>query len=144
MRLTNYRDLEVWKKGIDLVVSIYHLTADFPGQEKFGITSQIQRAAVSIPANIAEGYGRTHRGDYLHHLSIARGSLAEVETHLTLVVRLGFASRERVLETWNLAQDVGKMLTKLIASLEPKPHCVSAKPETRNPKPETRNPKPEP
>jgi four helix bundle protein len=136
MRLTNYRDLEVWKKGIDLVVSIYHLTADFPGQEKFGITSQIQRAAVSIPANIAEGYGRTPRGDYLHHLSIARGSLAEVETHLTLVVRLGFASPERVLETWNLAQDVGKMLTKLIASLEPKPHCVSAKPETRNPRPE--------
>jgi four helix bundle protein len=136
MRLTNYRDLEVWQKGMDLVVSVYHLTADFPPQEKFGITSQIQRAAVSIPANIAEGYGRTHRGDYLHHLSIAKGSLAEVETHLTLVVRLGFVSRERVLETWRLAQDVGKMLTRLIASLEPKSHRVSVKTETRNPKPE--------
>jgi len=136
MRLTNYRDLEVWQKGMDLVVSVYHLTADFPPQEKFGITSQIQRAAVSIPANIAEGYGRTHRGDYLHHLSIAKGSLAEVETHLTLAARLGFVSRERVLETWRLAQDVGKMLTRLIASLEPKSHRVSVKTETRNPKPE--------
>jgi len=136
VRLTNYRDLEVWQKGMDLVVSVYHLTADFPPQEKFGITSQIQRAAVSIPANIAEGYGRTHRGDYLHHLSIAKGSLAEVETHLTLVVRLDFVPRDRVLETWGLAQDVGKMLTKLISALEPRSGGVLPKPETRNPKPE--------
>ncbi len=131
MALKSYRDLEVWQKSMDLVVAVYTLAADFPAQERYGLTSQIQRAAVSIPANIAEGYGRKHRGDYLHHLSMARGSLAELETHLTLAVRLEFAGRERVVEVWNLSQDVGKMLTKLIASLEAHP-----RPETRNPRPE--------
>jgi len=73
MALKSYRDLEVWQKGVDLVVLLYQLTKLFPDDERYGLISQIRRAAVSIPANIAEGYGRTHRGDYLRHLSIAKG-----------------------------------------------------------------------
>jgi len=121
MGLKSYRELDVWMKGVDLVVAVYELTKSFPPEEKYGLASQIQRAAVSIPANIAEGYGRSHRGDYLHHLSIARGSLAEVETHLTIVVRLGLVTPERARDVWDCAQDVGKMLTKLIQSLERQP-----------------------
>jgi len=70
MAIQTYRELIVWKRSMDLVVQIYRLSADFPTEEKYGLKSQIQRAAVSIPANIAEGYGRTHRGDYLRHLSL--------------------------------------------------------------------------
>lgn len=135
MALRTYRNLEVWQKAIDLVESVYQLTKAFPPDERFGLSSQIQRAAVSIAANIAEGYGRTHRGDYLHHLSMARGSLMEVETHLVIAGRLKFITRQHVLETWRLSQQVGKMLRKLILSLKP------SEPSTPNPTPHTRNPK---
>ncbi|GAB4457859.1 MAG: four helix bundle protein [Anaerolineae bacterium] len=118
MTLKTYRELTVWQKAMDLVEAVYRLTQDFPAEEKFGLTSQLRRAAVSIPANIAEGYGRTHRGDYLRHLSIAKGSLLEVETHLIISVRLKFATREKAAESWRLSQQVGKMLSKLIASLQ--------------------------
>ncbi|NBK23655.1 MAG: four helix bundle protein, partial [Spirochaetia bacterium] len=93
---------------MDMVVAVYELTAGFPAQERYGLASQMQRAAVSIPANIAEGYGRVHRGDYVHHLSIARGSLAELETHIALAARLGFTPRERATEIWNMTQEMGK------------------------------------
>ena len=100
-----------------MVVAVYKFTAEFPKQERYGLASQMQRAAVSIPANIAEGYGRLHRGDYVHHLSIARGSLAELETHITIAVRLDFVQRESALPLWDMTQNVGQMLTKLIQSL---------------------------
>lgn len=73
-----------------MVVAVYERTNEIPQQEKYGLISQMQQAAVSIPANIAEGYGPLHRGDYVHHLSIARGSLAELETHITIAVRLNY------------------------------------------------------
>ena len=137
MGLKTYRDLEVWQRAMDLVVELYRLTRTFPSEEKFGLTSQSRRAAVSIPANIAEGYGRTHRGDYLRHLSMARGSLTELETHLTLAVRLEFITRDQAMDTWDLCQRVGKMLNKLIGSLEqrstPGPHTPNPEPGTRNP-----------
>ena len=81
------------------------------------MTSQIKRSVVSIPANIAEGYNRTHRGDYLRHLSFAKGSVAELETHIAIAARLNFIEREEAVNIWNLAQEIGKMLTKLIQSL---------------------------
>ena len=105
---------------MDLVVMVYEISKGLPSQERYGLASQMQRAAVSVPANIAEGYGRIHRGDYLHHLSIARGSLAELETHVAIAVRLNFLTRERAMEGWSLCQEVGKMLNKLIESLEDK------------------------
>ena len=120
--MKTYRELDVWKKAMDLVMAVYDLTSEFPPSEQYGLTSQIQRAAVSIPANIAEGYGRLHRGDYVHHLSIARGSLAELETHITIAVRLNFASREKSVLIWSLSQEVGKMLSALIINLQKKPN----------------------
>ncbi|HMZ82056.1 MAG TPA: four helix bundle protein [Acidobacteriota bacterium] len=118
--LQTYRDLEVWKKSIDLVESTYQLTKSFPAEEKFGLISQIQRAVVSIAANIAEGYGRKHRKEYLHHLSIAKGSLLEVETHLIIAIRLHFTTRDDAKSVWHLCQDVGRLLNKLVNSLNSK------------------------
>jgi len=120
MTIQTYRDLEVWQKSMDLVVEIYRLATLFPPKEQFGLTSQIQRAAVSIPANIAEGHGRLHRGDYVRFLSIARGSLTEAETHLQIAVRLGYLDRDRAKQVWALFQDVGRLLNGLIRSLDTK------------------------
>jgi four helix bundle protein len=117
-RLRSYRDLEVWQRSITLVEQAYKLTASFPLSERYGLSSQLQRAAVSISLNIAEGYGRSHRGDYLRFLSIAKGSVAEVETLLIISVRLGFVTRDETLETWETCQQVAQMLSKLIASLK--------------------------
>jgi four helix bundle protein len=120
-QLKSYRNLLVWQKSIDLVEQTYNLTKHFPSEEKFGLTSQANRASTSIPANIAEGYGRHHRGDYLRFLSIARGSIAELETHMIVAVRLGFVSKELTEPAWRLAQEVGKMLAGLVNSLDPRP-----------------------
>ncbi len=117
MGLKTYRELEAWKKAMMLTEEAYRISRSFPEEERFGLTSQLRRAAVSVPANIAEGYGRSHRGDYLHHLSIARGSLAEVETLLTLSVRLNYADREEAVSVWESAQQTGRLLNGLIASL---------------------------
>jgi four helix bundle protein len=117
MALQNYRELVVWQRGIDLVEIVYNLTQAFPPEEKFGITSQLRRAAVSVVLNIAEGYGREHRGDYRRFLSIARGSLCEVETLLILAGRLNLLSREELNPAWQMSQRVGQLLNRLSASL---------------------------
>ncbi len=113
-----YRKLDVWQRGMDLVEAVYKLTTNFPTDEKFDLTRQLKRASVSVPANISEGYGRTHRGDYLRHLSIARGSLMEIETHIIIAVRLKMVERDDATPAWNLAQQVGRQLTQLIRSLQ--------------------------
>ena len=119
-KIRSYRDLRVWQKGVDLVVVCYQLAKKLPPDERFGLISQIQRAAVSIPANIAEGYARRTRGDYVHHLAIASGSLAELETHWTVVVRLGFL-QERELESFvAAANELGRMLEVLMQKLRAK------------------------
>jgi four helix bundle protein len=88
--IKTYRDLTVWQKAVDLVADAYRLSDRFPRSEEFALRLQLRRAAVSVPANIAEGHGRTGIGEYLHHLSIAHGSIAELETLLTVAVRLGY------------------------------------------------------
>lgn len=118
MEITTYRQLTVWQRAMELVKAVYLLTKSLPDSEKFGITSQLQRAAISIPANIAEGWGRSHRGEYLHHLSFARGSLMEIETLLIVTKELELLPKESIKGTWDLSQEVGKMLTALIASLQ--------------------------
>jgi len=117
MPLQTYKELKVWRKAIDLVEQVYLLTKGFPQEERFSLVSQMRRAAVSVPANIAEGYGRTHRGDYLRHLSVSRGSLLELETHLVIAARLGFVAEEHVTGLEQNVQEVDRMLYGLIESL---------------------------
>ncbi|MGF1615548.1 MAG: four helix bundle protein [Gammaproteobacteria bacterium] len=116
--LKSYRDLEVWKKSIDWVEQIYHVSSSFPRDEKFGLTSQIRRAAISVPANIAEGAARTGTGEFLQFLSVASGSLAEVETFLVLAGRLGYLTEQdrQVLET--KSDEISRMLGGLKRSLQ--------------------------
>ncbi len=114
---SGYRQLKTWQKAMDAVDSIYRLTAGFPDVEKFGLISQMRRAAVSVPSNIAEGYGRKHRKEYLQHLNIARGSLMELETQLIVSVRQEFCDRQTATEVWSILQDIGKLLNGLIRSL---------------------------
>ena len=114
----SYRKLKVWQLSMNTVEQVYNLTQQLPNDEKYGLKSQLQRASVSVPANTAEGYGRLHRGDYIRHLSIARGSLFEVETLLTIVVKLKLTSREQVIPIWQQLQETGRMLTGMIRKLK--------------------------
>lgn len=116
--LQSYRDLIVWQKGMDLVVEIYKLSAKLPRTERFGLIQQMRDAANGIPQNIAEGYGRRRRGEYLQFLGIAYGSLLELETELIASGRLGFITRDDAAFTWSLCQEVGKLLTAFQKSLE--------------------------
>lgn len=118
--MQTYKELVVWQKGVSLVTVLYKLTEQFPKSEIFGLTSQIRRAAVSIPANIAEGYGRAHRAEYVQFLRIAFGSGAELETHLLVASNLGFANKDDIQKANEHLAEVMRMLSKLISSLNPK------------------------
>ena len=96
--MKSFRELRVWQKAMDLVETVYLLTQDFPKQETYGLTSQVRRAAISIPSNIAEGHTREHIKEYLHHLSMAQASLAEVETQLEIAARLKYLQSNRPTE----------------------------------------------
>ena len=96
MTISSYRDLKAWQLSMDVVEHVYQLTQAFPKQETYGLTSQVQRAAVSIPSNIAEGHTRDSTKEFLHHLSIALGSLSELETQLILSERLRYINTSRV------------------------------------------------
>src|SRR5207247_1065443 len=109
--LRNYQDLEVWKKSIALVEAVYSVSRGFPPEERFGLTQQIRRAAVSVPANIAEGSERSSTGEYLQGLSVARGSLAEVETLTIVAERLRMLTSEERERLLVQAGEIGRMLT---------------------------------
>jgi four helix bundle protein len=117
-RIESFRDLDVWQKAMDLAVGICGLAASFPTYEQFGLRAQIQRAAVSVPSNIAEGHGRSMTREYLHHLAIAHGSLMEVETQVELAVRLGFATRSSADTVLQQAAECGRMLHGLMRRLK--------------------------
>lgn len=118
MAVQHVEELRVWQLAMDLVVSIYQLTAGFPQTEKYGLTSQIRRAAVSVPANIAEGQGRDSTKEFLHHLSIARGSLMEARTELLIAGRLQYTSEERLQAVLASLGEVSRMLRGLQHSLK--------------------------
>lgn len=118
LSVRSYRDLDAWKRGVDLVEAVYLLTRNFPREELYGLTSQLRRAAASIPANIAEGYGRDAAGSYLQFLRIARGSLREVETHLIVAGRVGLAAPDDVGAVLDLCDGQGRILHGLIRSVE--------------------------
>ena len=117
-RVQSYRDLRVWQEGMDLAEMCYRLTQVFPREERYGMTSQVRRAAASIPVNIAEGYGRGSQGEYMQFLQIAQGSLKELETHLLLAKRVVLANAELLDLTLNQCETVGKILSSLIRSLQ--------------------------
>ena len=119
--MSRYVDLQVWTKVMDLAALVYELGPSMPRTEKFGMTSQMQRAVTSVPANIAEGYQRGARKDYGRFIGIARGSLAETETFLFLAVRVGHVSQEQVRPSLDLAEELSRMLTRLKQRLDAPP-----------------------
>lgn len=115
-----FKDLIVWQRAIELTMEIYKLTAGFPASERFGLVNQMRRASVSIPSNIAEGYARSGKGEYLQFLSHSRGSCAEIETQLVIAKGLGFGQQDRLAECSQLCDSVGKMLSALSKSIRAK------------------------
>ncbi|MBU2398510.1 MAG: four helix bundle protein [Alphaproteobacteria bacterium] len=120
-----YVDLQVWGKAMDLAALVYGLGPFMPKSEMYGMTSQMQRAAASVPANIAEGYQRGSRKDYARFVSIARGSLAETETFLLLAARVGHLSPEAIQPPLAMADELSRMLTRLKQKLDGPPASAS-------------------
>ena len=129
-KIQNFRDLRVWQVAKLLVTEIYEITRNFPKHEIFGLAQQIQRAAVSVPSNIAEGHARGSRKEYTQFLIIARGSLAEVETQLEIAVDLGYIAQDSLTEIIEKIDYLGRMMNKLLVALK--------SPENRTPKTEPR------
>ena len=115
--VAGYQDLLVWQRSMDLVERVYRLTASFPRNEQWGLTSQMRRAVISVPSNIAEGYGRQATGEYRHHLSIGRGSLLELETQLLLSKRLKYLQPSDAGSVISEIEQISKMLATLISKL---------------------------
>ena len=120
MTVTSYHDLVVWQKAIDFVVDCYSLTAQFPRSEMYGLSSQVQRSAVSVPSNIAEGAGLLHTREYIRHLGISRGSLFEAETQIIISQRLNYSTPEAIQPLLASVAEIGRMLHGLITALERK------------------------
>ena len=116
--IQSYRDLVVWQKVMDLAAECYRLTKGFPKEELYGITSQIRRAAVSVPANIAEGHGREHRSEFIRFLQIAQGSLKELETHLILAARVLLTTEAEIQPILEQCDQLGRQLHSLIRALQ--------------------------
>ena len=116
--MQNHRDLKVWQISIDLVETVYRLSRDWPNHELYGLVSQVRRASVSVPANIAEGAGRRSTGEFIQFVGIARGSLAELETLLVVAGRLGYLEDEPLNHLLVDVAEVGRMLTGLMQSLQ--------------------------
>ena len=114
-----YKDLEVWQAAMDLAVRIYRLTLAFPKEERYGLTSQMRRAAVSVPSNIAEGKGRASDKELIQFLCHSRGSLFEIETQLAIGERLGYSTKEECEEVRTETARVGQMINGLIRSVRP-------------------------
>ena len=116
--VSSYRDLKVWQLGIELTIAVYHLTKVFPVEEKYGLTSQMCRAAVSIPSNIAEGHGRKSNNELIRFLGIAKGSLAELETQLIIAEKLGYCNSSKTRKLLDLTEQESRMLSGLLKSLQ--------------------------
>lgn len=142
--MKSHRELDVWQVSMELVMESYRIAHRLPKHEQFGLSSQIRRASISVPANIAEGYGRLHRGDYLHQLSFALGSLREHETLIEIIARLGYVGVEDLGSSVTLADRVGRMLHRLTTRLKStnahvRDHSRALKRGTRTPDPRPRS-----
>jgi four helix bundle protein len=116
--ITSYRDLLIWSAAVELAVRCYEATKQFPGSEAYGMTSQIRRAAVSIAANIAEGYGRDGPAHFVQFLRISQGSLKELETHLIIAERVGLLSAATAAPLMTQCDEIGKMLRSFIRTVQ--------------------------
>jgi four helix bundle protein len=115
--IKSFRDLNIWHKGIDLVKNVYKETQNFPREEIYGLTNQLRRAAISIPSNIAEGHIRQHRTEFRQFLSVALGSLAELETQIVISKELNYVSDETLNNFIEQVHSLGKMIRGLIKKL---------------------------
>ncbi|MCX6232353.1 MAG: four helix bundle protein [Bacteroidetes bacterium] len=115
--IKSFKDLLVWKRSMSLVEIIYRITENFPIKENYGITNQMRRSAVSIPSNIAEGYGRKSSGSYSHFLSIARASLFELETQIEICIRLKYIKDTESEKLLTEIEEISKMITSLISKI---------------------------
>ena len=120
----SFRDLSVWQRAVQLTLEIYKLTGAFPDSERFGLTNQLRRASVSVASNIAEGYGRSTKGEYVLFLGHARGSVSEVETQLVIARALGFGAKPKLDSAEALCSEVGRMLRAMMKSLQSKASLV--------------------
>jgi four helix bundle protein len=116
--IRSYRDLEVWQRSVDLAIESYRVTAAFPATERYGLTAQVRRCAVSIPSNIAEGRGRATLADFLRHLAIANGSVMEIETQVIIATRLGYVSEDQSQTLLARSGEVGRLLAGLVRALK--------------------------
>ena len=117
MAVSSYRQLVVWQKAIELVLEVYRATQDFPKEEMYGLISQLRRAAVSVPSNIAEGQGRFSTGEFKQFLGHAKGSLFELQTQVVIAQKLGFMKDKVASKLVALSDEVGRMLSGLLSSL---------------------------
>lgn len=124
-QIRDYRDLELWQKALDLVVESYRITKSFPSDERYGLTAQLRRAAVSIPSNIAEGRGRFGLGGFVYHLSVANGSLLELETQVFIGERLGYLSRTTAQGVLSRSAEVRRLLSGLVRALRAKQRATT-------------------
>ena len=116
--MKSYKELIVWQKSIELVIQIYKVTKTFPKEEVYGLTSQTQRADVSIPSNIAEGHDRNSSKEFVQFLYISRGSLAELETQILIAEKLGYMNQEEKTSILNNCYEIGKMINGLLKSIK--------------------------
>jgi len=116
--IESYRDLQVWQKSLAVSIDLYRVTKSFPPDERIGLTSQLRRAGVSVPSNIAEGYGRGSAKEYLRFLKIARGSIFEIETQLLIAVKLEYCSSAQFEELSDKLKECGRILAGLIRSIK--------------------------
>ena len=116
----SYRDLVAWQKAMNLVTEIYRLSQKFPKEEMFGLISQVRRAAVSVPSNIAEGHSRPSRKEFQYFLGNARGSLSELETQMMIGRNLDYLNEAELTNILNIAAEVGRILNGLMASIKNK------------------------
>jgi four helix bundle protein len=129
----SYRDLLVWQDSMELVVQIYRTTSKFPREERYSLVDQLRRAAISVPSNIAEGHGRSRTGDYLRYLSVAVGSLHELETQIQIATRLQYMSDDRATELLDACTAIGRMLGALIRALRHRLSSPGSKPQIPTP-----------
>lgn len=116
--MKTYRDLLIWQKSVNLVIELYQFTAKYPDEEKYGLTSQIRRSAMSIPSNIAEGYGRNSDGEFKRFMDIAMASLFELQTQIEISFRLKYLTKEAYDDLYENSREIERMMSSFIKSLK--------------------------